>query len=431
MSDRNDRPGTGTTLEVVPDSVRELIPLARPCLGDGETEAVTRVLASGRLVLGPENQQFEESLATLAGRKHAVCVTSGSTALELALWALDVPWPAVHRATGAWLGRRTDNAETRAEKFSVIVPAGGFPAAANAVLRLGAMPIPVDIDAASWTLDLGAVDDVLHDAMLGYGGEKRGDVFIEAIVSIDTFGLVAEGEALEMLAGQYGVTVLDDAACSLGGSDSHGIAGGGYGVAGTFSFHPRKVITTGEGGAVVCDDDELAARLRELRNQGQSFGNAGRVRRFVRPGSNARLSEMAAAIGNVQLAQLDTWLRERELLCAGYRERLADAREAGLLSWQEIPEGSSPACQTFAVLLDRRFDRDRVQAHMAAYGVETGVALFALNRLDCYETLPLIANRRFPVAEALHDRGLALPLFSGLRSGELDKISESLLEALV
>ena len=426
MSWRDEKP-PGPTLEIVPDSVQELIPLARPSLGDDEAEAVAQVLASGRLVLGPENQRFEKALATLAGRRHAVCVTSGTTALEMALWALDVPWPALYRVPGTWKGSGPSPEDMRPEQFSVIVPAGGFPAAANAVLRLGGLPVPVDIDPRTWTLDIEAAAHVLDDTTSGRGDPNR---FIDLIISIDTFGVVAESEPLESLAEHFEAALIDDAACSLGGRDSRDVPGGGYGIAGTFSFHPRKLVTTGEGGAVVCDDDDLASRLREVRNQGQSFNNAGRVRRFVRSGSNGRLSEIAAAIGNVQLARLGPWLRERELLCAGYRERLADARDKGLLFLQEIPETARPACQTFAVLLAKHIDRDRVQAHMAAAGVETGVALFSLSRLDCYARLPGIGDRRFPVAEALHDRGLALPLYSGLRSAELDRISESLLEAL-
>src|SRR5690606_27941030 len=169
----------------------------------------------------------------------------------------------------------------------------------------------------------------------------------------------------------------DDAACALGGSDSRGHAGGGYGVVGTFSFHPRKVITTGEGGAIVCDDPDLARRLRGLRNHGQEQRG-----HFARAGTNARLPEVAAAMGCVQLERLDTMLDQRRALVAGYWQRLAALRDAGRLRWQQAPAGARPAHQTFAVLLAPDADRDRVQAHLAAARIETTVATYAMSRLD-------------------------------------------------
>ncbi|MCG8422974.1 MAG: DegT/DnrJ/EryC1/StrS family aminotransferase [Proteobacteria bacterium] len=372
-----------------------LIPLARPDLGDAEIRAAGRVFRSARLLLGPENQRFEAGLAELSGRAHAICVTSGTSALELALWVLDME---------------------RGGSADVVVPAGGFPAAANAVLRTGGRPVPVDLAPETWTMDVEAAADALTDAT-------------RAMISIDMFGLVAEAGPLQRLAEQAGIVLIDDAACSLGGCDSAGVPGGGYGALATFSFHPRKVITTGEGGAVVCDDADLAAGLRELRNHGQSFAATG-GRRFARVGTNARLAEVAAAIGCVQLDQLDRMQRERALLCDGYRERLAGLRDAGKLSWQHVPQGARSANQTFAVLLGPGIDRSRVQANLAACNIETGVAAFAMNRIDSYADLSWIRGRSYPIAEALHDRGLALPLFPGMRSAELDRVCGALVEAV-
>lgn len=380
------------------------IPLARPVMDTPDVHAAERVLRSGRLVLGPENQSFEARLADLTGRSHAVCVTSGTTALELALWALgDVeprskPGPRSVRAS-------QDGRE-------VLVPASGFPAAVNATLRAGLVPVGVDIEPGTWTIDVGSAGGAVSERTW-------------ALVAIDMLGVVAEAEPLRALARRAGIHLIDDAACSLGGFDARGVAGGSYGVAGILSFHPRKVVTTGEGGAVVCDDEDLAARLRELRNQGQA--EAGR---FVRAGTNARMPELAAAVGQSQLARLDSMLSRRALLVRGYHERLAHLAARGTLSWQEAPDGARPAHQTFAVLLGQGIDRERVRRHMAAREIETGVASFALSRLDAYRDLPGIAGRSFPVAEALHDRGLALPLFIGMRSVHLDRVCEALEEAV-
>lgn len=365
------------------------IPLARPSLGEPELQAAARCLRSGRLVLGPENQRFEAGLAARAGRAHAICVSSGSTALELALWALDSVGPG----------------------DQVLVPASGFPAAAHAVLRLGATPVPVDIDAHTWTMDPVAARAAL--------GERT-----RALISVDSLGLVAEVEPLRALCHDAGIALIDDAACALGGSDSQGILGGGYGVLGTFSFHPRKVITTGEGGAIVCDDDDLARRLRALRNHGQETRG-----RFERAGTNARLPEVAAAMGCVQLERLDAMLDERRALVAGYRQRLAALRDAGRLRWQEAPAGARPTHQTFAVLLAPDADRDRVQAHLAAARIETTVASYATSRLDSLRRAG-VAGGSYPVAEALDERGLALPLYLGMRSSDLDRVCDTLREVL-
>jgi dTDP-4-amino-4,6-dideoxygalactose transaminase len=369
----------------------ERIPLARPTVGEAEHAAVAAVLDSGRLVLGPENQRFEAALARAAGRRHAVCVSSGTTALELSLWAL-----------------RLDPGD------EVLVPAGGFPAAAHAVLRMGARPVLVDIDARDWTMDLGAARAALSERT-------------RALISIDTLGLVAEAAPLEALCRDAGIALIADAACSLGGVDSQGRPGGGYGALAIYSFHPRKVITTGEGGAVLCDDDGRAEAVRALRHLGQTAPGT-----FTWPGTNARLPEMAAAMGCVQMERLDAMLRERRLLCEGYRARLAGLHRAGKLTWQEAQPGALPANQTFAVQIAdhaRLPSRDQVRAYLADAGIESQVAIYAMHLLDSVR--PAVpATARFPVAEAVAGLGLALPLYIGMRSAQLDRVCDTLAEVI-
>lgn len=382
------------------------IPLARPAVGDLEHAAVARVLASGRLVLGPENLRFEATLAAAAGRRHAVCVSSGTTALELSLWALG-PRDA---AAGAH--------HTPAEAPEVLVPAGGFPAAAHAVLRLGARPVLVDIAPGTWTMDLDAARAAITPRT-------------RALVSIDTLGLVPEAEPLEALCRDAGITLIADAACSLGGRDSQGRPGGGYGALAIYSFHPRKVITTGEGGAILCDDDDLAGAIRALRHLGQSAPG-----QFALPGTNARMPELAAALGSAQMTRLGAMLRERRLLVDGYRERLARLHAAGKLTWQEAPPGAEPAHQTCAVLLaehPRLPSRDQVRAYLADAGIESQIAIYALHRLDSVRpALPpsAPAGAAFPVAETVARCGLALPLYIGMRSAQLDRVCDTLAEVL-
>ena len=371
-----------------------LIPLARPSVGDAEIAAAERTLRSGRLVLGPENRRFEEALAERCRRRHAVATASGTAALELALWALDV-----------------------SAGDEVLVTAFGFPAAANAVRRAGATPVPVDVEAGPWTMDPSRARARLASARP------------RAIVSIDQLGLPAEAAPLDALQAATGVPVIADAACGLGGTDSAGTPGGGHGKVAVLSFHPRKLVTTGEGGAALCDDDGLAAALRELRNHGQEGPG-----RFHRVGTNARLSEVAAAIGCAQLARLDDMVAERRLLAEGYRSRLAALARAGRLSWQEPVPGAMHAYQTFAILLAADVDRDGVRRALAAAGVESGPATYAFHRLPAHQARARGDESPRPSslaqADSLHERGLALPLYIGMRSGELDTVARALGEAI-
>ena len=364
-----------------------MIPLARPSLGETELAAAERALRSGRLVLGPENLRFEEALAARCGRRHAVAVASGTAALELALWALGV-----------------------AAGDQVLVTAFGFPAAANAVARAGATPVPVDVDGATWTMDAAGARDVLTRC------ERP-----RAIISIDQLGLPAESAPLERVQAASEVPVIADAACGLGGADSTGRPGGGSGRVAILSFHPRKMITTGEGGALLCDDDGLAAALRELRNHGQDAPGS-----FRRAGTNARLSELAAAVGCAQLARMDEMVAERRLLAEGYRRRLGSLARAGRLAWQEPAAGAVHAYQTFAVRLAAGVDRDRVRRALAAAAIESGPATYAFHRLPPHQR----GAASMPEADALHDRSLAVPLYIGMRSAELDAVADALGEAL-
>ena len=377
------------------------IPLARPAVGEDEIRAAEQVMRSGWLVTGPRCAEFEQRLASITGRAHAVCVSSGTTALELALWAL---------------AERDAERDATTSPREIVVPAAGFPAGVNAALRIGARVVAADVDPATWTMTAEAVEAVISEHTW-------------AIISVDTFGIMADSRPPEALAKERGLYLVDDAACALGALDQYGTGGGNYGQLATFSFHPRKLITTGEGGAVVCDDDQLADCLRQLRNQGQAERG-----RFIRPGTNARLGEMAAAIGICQLERLHGFLSERRLLVRGYHERLAGLAAAGLLSWQTWPESARPAHQTFALLLADALpsgrDRDGVRAFMKERGIETGVASFALDRLQLCRAMPWFGKARFPVAERLHDHGLALPLYAGMRSADLDRIADALAEAV-
>ncbi|HEX2678710.1 MAG TPA: aminotransferase class I/II-fold pyridoxal phosphate-dependent enzyme, partial [Polyangiales bacterium] len=250
-----------------------MIPLSRPCLGAAESEAVAAVLATGRLVQGEQVARFQSLVAAHTGRKHALAVSSGTAALRIALETLGVG--------------RGDH---------VLVPDLTWPSPAHVVVELGATPVLVDVDLRSWNVTAQAMA-----AARAQAGSVR------AAIAIDQFGNPCP--AREIAAALPGVPLIVDAACSLGSRLDASTACGALGVIACLSFHPRKVLTTGEGGMCLTDDDALAATLAQLRNHGQVSPGV-----FARASGNHRMSEIAAAIGSVQMKRLDGIVSGRRAL---------------------------------------------------------------------------------------------------------------------
>jgi perosamine synthetase len=347
-------------------------------MGKLEVDAVAEVLRSGQLVSGARVEAFERALAARCGRAHAVAVSSGTSALELALLALGV---------GSVGG--TDQ---------VIVPALTWPSPAHAVLLRGAVPVLVDVDPHEWNTPA-----ALYAA-------ARNDRTRAAIV-IDQLGNPARrdevGKALE------GVPIVEDAACAIGSRFAGGSPCGSFGVVSCLSFHPRKLLATGEGGMCLTDDAALAERLRMLRNHGQ-----GAPGQFVAPSGNHRLTEMAAALGLVQLERLDALLGERRVLAARYRDALPE------LQLQRAPEGAVPNHQTLGALLPEGVDRDEVIAAAAAQGVQLGRVSYALSQVPTVAARALVSSN--PVhAERIVERGVALPAYGGMAPREQDRVIEA------
>ncbi len=350
-----------------------MIRLARPSLGEEERAAVAEVLESGMLVQGARVAAFEDAIARRAGRAHAIAVSTGTSALELALAALGI-------------GPGDD----------VLVPDLTWPSPAHAVMLRGARPILVDVDARSW--------NATADAFAGARTDRT-----RAAIAIDQFGFPADLPAIA--AALPGVAIVEDAACAIGANGAGGRAAGSFGAIACLSFHPRKVVTTGEGGMCITDDDALAARVRALRNHGQEAPG-----RFVAFAGNHRLTEMAAAIGLVQLSKLDRVLMRRRAIAERY------ARELDGASLQEPLAGSAPSVQTFGVLLSAASSRAAAIDAFHARGVEAGILSYALHRL------PAIApadDARFPIASAIADRGIALPLHAEMSDDEAGVVIET------
>jgi perosamine synthetase len=349
-----------------------VIRLARPDVGAEEAAAVTKVLESGLLTMGPKVTEFETELARVCERPHAVAVSSGTAALYLALVALGI-----------------------GEGDEVVVPAFTFPATANVVAVAGARPVLVDVDRATMNLDPDRVEAVVT---------KR----TRAVLAVHLFGRPLDWEALESVVPPP-VALIEDAAGALG-ARRRGRPCGALGLAACLSFHPRKIVTTGEGGAVLSSHEELADAVRRLRHHGIEPRGGFDIRL---PGLNYRLPDILCAVGLPQLRRLDELLAARRRVAAAYSERLADVAEL-----PSADAGDTHGWQAYVVRLDRR---DEALAALRAHGIEAQIGTYALHRLTAYAD-----QGHFAGADACYERTLALPLHSGLTEADVDRVADVL-----
>jgi perosamine synthetase len=348
----------------------DLIRLAWPDVGREEADAVAEVLASGRLTMGPKVVELEGLLADACGVEHAVAVSSGTAALHLAVLALGLE-----------------------PGDEVIVPAYTFPATANVVALAGLKPVLVDVDAETMNIDPARVEPVRRT---------------KAIMAVHLFGRPARIEELPP------VTLIEDAAGALG-ARRQGRPCGGIGLAGCLSFHPRKIVTTGEGGAVTTNDSQLAATVAQLRHHGWK---PPELVDLPVPGLNYRLSDILCAVGIPQVRRLDELLAARERIAAGYAERLA-----GLPVLLPVAdEGDRHGWQAYVIQIERR---DEVRGALRAQGIEAQIGTYALHRLSAFAD-----QGPFPGADHAFERALALPLHSRLTELDLDRVTEALAVAV-
>jgi perosamine synthetase len=353
---------------VVPEQAAG-VRLAHPDVGAAELAEVEAVLESGQLTMGPKVEELEALLARAAGTTHALAVSSGTAALHLGVLALGI---------GAG--------------DEVLVPAYTFPATANVVALAGARPVLVDVDPVTMNIDPAAA-------------AQRVTAKTKAVLAVHLFGRPARLEELPDL------PLLEDAAGALG-AEQRGRLCGGLGLLGCFSFHPRKIVTTGEGGAVTTNDDALAEHVRSLRHHGWSPSDA--YADMPAAAYNYRLSDILAAVGIPQLRRLDELLAARERVAAGYAERLA-----GLpITLPEADEGDRHGWQAYVVQLE---GRDGVMEGLRAQGIQCQIGTYALHRLGAYRD-----QGSFPGADAAFERALALPIHSRLAEADLDRVAEAL-----
>ena len=365
-----------------------MLRLADPRFGEEAVDAIRAVLASGHLTQGPVVAAFESAIAHVVGRAPAVATTAATTALELALAAHDIG----------------PGDEVLAADFT-------YPATGNAVLQRGATLRLVDADPATYCLDPGALEAALSERTA-------------AVLTVDVFGLPADYDRIEPLLAQHGIALICDAACSLGGAIGTRMAGS-FGAAACFSFHPRKSLTTGEGGMVVTDDDALAERMRALRNHGSR--RDGWRATFAEPGFNYRMSDLNAALGLTQVADHGATVRRRNALAAKLTAALA---ELPGVRPQAVPSGHLHPYQAYVVVLeDPRLDRDAVIGALRDGGVESTLGTYAMHVEPAFVRACGTRAGQLPASAMLAARTLALPLHQGMSDADVDVVAAALAAA--
>jgi dTDP-4-amino-4,6-dideoxygalactose transaminase len=352
-----------------------VIPVMLPCLGEAEAEAAAAAVRSGWVAQGPRVAAFERAFADRVGAAHGVAVSSCTTALHLALHLLGV-----------------------GPGDEVIVPSFSFIATANAVRYTGAMPVFADVEAENGNLSALTVEPVVTPRT-------------RAVVAVHQAGVPADVDSIRD-ALPAGVTVVEDAACAAGATYRGRPVGAGSALA-AWSFHPRKLLTTGEGGMVTTDDEEWARRLRRLREHGMNVSAADRhssgravLESYLEVGFNYRMTDIQAAVGMVQLGRLDGIVAERRRLAGRYRELLADVPGIRAVTDPAWGEGNF---QSFWVELPADFpvSRDDVLAAMTAQGISPRRGIMAAHLEPAYTGHPHVP---LPITERLTRQTLVLPL---------------------
>jgi dTDP-4-amino-4,6-dideoxygalactose transaminase len=366
------------------------IPITRPDLGESEAQAAARVIRSGWIAQGDEVRAFEEELAAAVGAPYAVAVSSGTTALELSLRALGV-------------GAGDD----------VVTVSHSFIATANAVRAVGAHPVFVDVDPDTFGMDARALEPALTPRT-------------KAVLCAHQLGFPCAIEAIAAITERRGVALLEDAACALGSEvlvrGAWRRIGSPFGLAACFSFHPRKLITTGEGGMITTSDRELAERLRRLRQHGASTTG---VEEFLEPGFNARMTDIQAAIGRPQLARLGAILARRREIAVRFSRALAENRvlappvESPTVhpNWQSYPaqlRAGAPA-------------QDLVLQRLLEHGVTGRRGVTNAHQAPAYAALDRRATPgSLAVSERLRESTVLLPIFQGLSEEEVGCVLDAL-----
>jgi len=368
------------------------IPYGHQSIDDEDVRSVVEVLKSDWLTTGPAVDLFEQELARYVGARHAVVVNSGTSALDIAVQALDLP-----------------------KGSEIITTPFTFAATSNAILYNGHVPVFADIDPATRNID---PDEI----------RKRITPKTRAIIYVDYAGHPCAIDEIRDIARDHDLRLIEDACHALGASYK-GRKTGTFADMTIFSFHPVKPITTGEGGAVVTDDPELAARLKLLRSHGidrtvgDMFGEgSGWAYDMVDLGRNYRMTDIQAALGVSQLKKIDTFIKRRNDLAAVYEELIGD------LPWLETPQcygDITHGWHLYTVLL-KGIKRNDLYRYLHQNNIGANVHYIPIYKFTYYQKLLQIDSRAFLATEDVFDRIITLPLHPAMTEGDLEYISETL-----
>jgi perosamine synthetase len=374
------------------------IPITRPYLDEREQELVADVIASGWVTQGPRVEEFEETFAAYVGAPHAVAVTSCTTALHLSLLALGI-----------------------GPGDEVIIPSMTFIATANAILHAGATPVFVEVHPRTVNIDPQSVEDAITPRT-------------KAIMPVHQIGMPAGMAALLDIGARHGLKIIEDAACAVGSEvdlgDGWEKVGRPRGDLACFSFHPRKLITTGEGGMLTCADEATATRLRRLRHHGMSVSDrtrhsSGRVvaEEYVEVAHNYRMTDLQAAMGLGQMEKLAGIVEARRRLAARYTEHLA---EVEALTPPFEPAYARSNYQSYCVRLasDAPCSRDELMQKMLDRGISTRRGIMTIHREPAYADM--CAHVELPITERASDETLLIPLYPQMTDDEQDAVIRAL-----
>ena len=356
------------------------IPLTRPYFGQEEIDEIKKVLDSGWVAQGPKVQEFEKNVAEHLGTRHAVAVTNCTAALHLALLALGI-------------GPGDD----------VLVADYTFPATGHAVLYCGARPVFVDIDPRTYNIDPDRIEENITPKT-------------RAIIPVHTFGQPAAMDAILEVANDHDLAIIEDAACALG-ARYRGRYAGTIGDVGCFSFHARKGITTGEGGMLVTDRDDIAVKARHLAVFGMTAawdrekGGKFTIPEFTDLGYNYKMSDITAAVGVAQMRRLDTFTERRREL-ARIWDRYLDGIDG--ITKPFVDPNAEPVYQSYVALIDPGIDRDRLIETLMIEGIQTQIGTYASHIQPVYRS-----RNRCDRSLDIYRRAIALPLYVTLREEEI------------
>jgi perosamine synthetase len=372
------------------------IPITKPDLGEDEKRLVSQVIESGWVSQGPKVTEFEEIFARYVGTRYAVATTSCTTALHAAL-----------SVTGIGFGDE------------VILPSLSFIATANSVLYCGAIPVFVDVDPETCNIDVQKIEETIT-------GKTR------AIMPVHQMGLPVDLDPIKKIAEKNRLLIIEDAACAIGSAYKNTKIGG-HGNIACFSFHPRKIITTGEGGMITTDDLTIAEQLRRFRHHGMSVSDIERhmantviIETYPERGYNYRMTDIQAAMGIEQMKKLPNILDKRKKIARRYDNELG-----------KIPHIRIPKVPTYArhnyqsywieLLTSAPVDRNVLMAKLLEKGIATRRGIMAIHREPCYRAY---AGIYLPNTDKLTDNTLLLPLYPALTAQEQTFIINSIKEIL-